>query len=59
MGFSKEIGLEGGGTDDEDSGVSTKGVLIIDGLCRTQKLTVLWKEDLWNVHHLTDLGEKG
>jgi hypothetical protein len=20
---------------------------------------VLWKEDLWNVHHLVDLGEEG
>jgi len=20
---------------------------------------VLWKEDLWNVHHLADLGEEG
>ena len=59
VGFSKEIGSEGGGTDDEDSGVSTQGVLTIDGLCRTQKSMVLWKEDLWNMHHLANLGEEG
>jgi hypothetical protein len=59
MGFSKEIGSEGGGVEDEDSGVSTKRVLAVDGFCRTQQSTVLWKEDLWNVHHLADLGEEG
>jgi hypothetical protein len=30
MGFSKDIGSEGGGTEDEDSGVSTKRVLAVD-----------------------------
>jgi hypothetical protein len=35
MGLSKEIGSEGGGVEDEDSGVSTKRVLAVDGFCRT------------------------
>jgi hypothetical protein len=31
----KEIRSKGGGTEDEDSGVSTKRVLGVEGFCRT------------------------
>jgi hypothetical protein len=59
MGFYKYIGLEGRGVEDEESRVSTKRVLAVDGFCRTQQSMMLWKEDLWNVYHLVDFGEEG
>jgi hypothetical protein len=35
MVFSKYVVSEGGGVQDEDSGVSTKRVLAVDRFCRT------------------------
>jgi len=59
VGLSKDIISKGGGVKDEDSRVSTKIILAVDGFCRKRQSTMLWKEDLWNVHHLVNLGEEG
>jgi hypothetical protein len=59
MGFHKYTGSKGGHAKYEDLGVMTKGFLEVHEFCRTRQLTMLWKEDLWNAHHLSYLGEEG